>query len=147
MRMNKRGEDEFGGSLLMEYVVYFILLGLFLTGAVFFVYRQLNGAGMWSDIYAKELAIVLNGAEEGDRYVINVHKATRIALSNEIPFEQIFSFDAVNGKACVSLSKGSKSCYPYFNNLVVEEKQIKLAQPENMLVIKIGKKSDLKGDV
>ena len=138
--MNRRAEQEFGGSNVMDYIVYFIFAGVFILGAVAYIYLQLNGAGVWSDVYAKELALIFDGAKAGDRYVLNVHKATSIALKNEIPFEEIFFFDAVDGKVCVKLSKGTRSCYAYYSNIVAEEKAIQLARPENMLVLKMGEK-------
>ena len=71
--MNKGGEI---GEQVTDSVIYLILVMLFVAGLIIFVSSQRNGAALWSDIYAKEIAKVINLAEPGDEIHLNIHKAT-----------------------------------------------------------------------
>ena len=132
--MNRRASD----NVLMNNAIYIILTVTAFTLTFFIVRSHYNGASTWEEFYSKELTKVINLAEQGDAIILDVHKATEIAIDNEVPFREIFEFDNVNKEVCVKLSKGRKTCYSYFNNVDVVNYEVKIAQPEkNVLAFEI----------
>ena len=117
----------------MDNIIYLILLIIFFFGMMTFVYSKMNGAAVWEDYYAKEIAKVIDRAEPG-AYVLDVHKATEVAKNNNLAdFNEIFSFDNLNNEICVKLSRGRASCYNYFGDVSVvrtsADRWIYLAEP------------------
>ena len=135
--MNKKAKT----NLLMNNLSYLILLIIFFLGMLAFVYLQSNGAAVWEDYYAKEIVKVVDLSTPGDTIVLDVHKGTGIAKSNQIGYEEIFQFDNLNHEVCVKLSKGRASCFSYVNNVTVTfddtGKWISFAEPVNRLHFKI----------
>ena len=132
--MNKGGEI---GEQVTDSVIYLILVMLFVAGLIIFVSSQRNGAALWSDIYAKEIAKVINLAEPGDEIHLNIHKATSIALRNDVNSGEVFEFNNEKSEICIRLNLGRKSCYGYFNNVNVIEPEVELGVPINILSFKI----------
>jgi hypothetical protein len=139
--MNKKGTI---GDIVMDNVIYLILLIIFFVGMMAFVNSKMNGAVVWEDYYAKELAKVIDLSKPGDVIVLDVQKATEIAQKNKVAnFEDIFSFDNINNEVCVRLSLGKASCYYYFNEVSVtydeSGKWMHYAEPVNRLHFKVMK--------
>ncbi|MEK6854957.1 MAG: hypothetical protein AABX73_01930 [Nanoarchaeota archaeon] len=136
--MNKKADIQ---EILTANIVYVILLLIFFLLMLFFLRDQMNGSSVWADFYAKEITKTINYAQPGDTITINIHKATKIAKSNELKsFSEIFAFDNSNSQICVKLSKERETCNYYFNNIDVINPEIKLGVPENILVFKISEK-------
>jgi hypothetical protein len=140
--MNKKAKT----NLLMNNLTFLIILVVFFVGMMAFVYTKSNGAYVWEDYYAKEIAKIIDLAKPTENVVIDVQKATQVASSNKVPFEGIFSFNNEKGLVCVKLSKGSPGCFSYVNNVTVTYetpgKWIYLAEPTNRLHFKILKKGE-----
>ncbi|MEK6800491.1 MAG: hypothetical protein AABY10_01455 [Nanoarchaeota archaeon] len=127
-------------NLLYGYVIYLILLLMFTGMMFYFIRSEMNGASVWSDYYAKEIARQINLAEPNQKITINIQKATEIAKNNRITdFNSTFYFINDENKICVKISDG-KTCYFYFNNVNIEDKEVELGVPENILVFKVVKK-------
>ncbi|MBI2451660.1 hypothetical protein HYV50_01115 [Candidatus Pacearchaeota archaeon] len=132
---NKKAQST--SELLMDNAIYLILLVLFLSTMLFFIWDQMNGASLWAEYYSKEISKVINLAKAGDVITLDVQKATAIAKSNDIKsFSEIFVFDNINNELCVKLSIGRKTCYSYFNNVDIIEPEINYGPP-NTLTFKI----------
>ncbi len=115
--MNKKATI---GDVVMDNLIYLILLVVFIAGMMTFVYSKSNGAAIWEDYYAKEIAKVVDLASPGDVVMLDVQKATEIAKANKVDnFEDIFQFDNIKGQLCVKLSTGNLGCFSYFNNICV----------------------------
>lgn len=137
--MNRKAQSK----ILWNNISKLIILILFVAGIYIFISGQLNGAFVWSDEYSKEISKVINLASPGDKIELDVHKATSVALNNEVPLNEIFSFDNTNNEICVKLSRGRQTCYSYFNNVDIINPQIKLAQPnKNILTFQIAEKPE-----
>jgi len=145
--MDKKGG--IGDKVLKVNFVYIVLLVFFVFLFAIFLWQQMNGAGVWEDYYSKEITKVVNLAEPGDEITLDVHKATEIAIKNDVAsFSEIFEFDNANNRICVKLSQARRSCYSYFNDVDIVGAEIELAQGENLdtnlLKFKVVKK--LKGE-
>lgn len=128
MRMNKKA----AGNILPDTVVNLIILLLFFLPLFFFVLQQQEGAGIWSDYYAKEIVKVIDFSEPGDEAWIDVHKATGIAKKNEVKsFSEIFRIDNAKNEVCVKLSAGRITCYNYFSDVDVVDLDLILGETKN----------------
>ena len=133
--------EEDAGSLIENNVIYLVLLAIFFIPILFFVKGQMNGAGVFSDYYAKEIVRQINLAEPGDKISFNVQEATNIAVKNSVSdLNETFSFDEVNNEACVKLSPNTKTCYSYFSDIRIRNNELRLGVPENVLVFEVEKK-------
>jgi len=121
--MNKKASET-----LMDNAVYLILLILFFSVMLFFIWDQANGASVWTNYYAKEITKVINAGSPEDEITLDIHKATEVARRNDIiSFREIFTFDNIEKEICVKLTPGRNSCYSYFNNVDIVEDKINLA--------------------
>ncbi|MEM4271863.1 MAG: hypothetical protein QXD13_02140 [Candidatus Pacearchaeota archaeon] len=141
MRLKKIGKKGKFGDTLMNNLTYMIVLIVFFAGMMLFIQTKMNGAGVWEDFYAKEIAKVINAAKPGDYVTLDVRSATKIAAKNKIGFEEIFSFDNDKSDVCVKLSAGGRSCYSYFNQVNIESEGVKLLEPVNVLKFRVEAKT------
>jgi len=128
-------------NILWDNVIYLLILVLFIAMISTYIWLQMNGTGVWSQYYSKEIVKVINLASPGDEISLDVHKATEVADENRVPFEEIFTFDTTQNELCVKLSLGRKTCYSYLNEVNVTEDKIQLASPVNILTFKIQEKN------
>lgn len=131
------------GDIVMDNVIYLILLVIFFVAMLTFVNSKMNGAVIWEDYYAKEIAQIIDMSKPGDIITLDVQSATEIAYKNKIAdFEEIFLFDNFNNEVCVKLSRGKASCFSYFSNVDVkmargESNWIFFMEPVNRLHFEI----------
>ncbi len=130
MTLNKKAKF---GDVLMNNIAYLLVLIIFFVGMMVFLQTKMNGAAVWEDFYAKEIAKMINAAKPGDIIIMDVRPATKIAAENKIGFEKIFNFDDSKNEACVKLSAGRGSCFSYFNNVNIRNEGVKLLEPVNVL--------------
>ena len=135
--MNKKGRF---GDIIMNNITYLIVLVIFFTGMLMFVQAKMNGASVWEDFYAKEIAKIIDSAKPGDNVVLDVQSAIEIAVKNKIGFGEIFSFDNGRNEICVKLSRGARSCFNYFNEVAIQSEGVKLLEPINVLKFSVNKK-------
>ncbi len=138
IKMNKRAEENYDDSLLMSNVVYILLLFIFTAGIIYFVFDQKQGAGVWGEFYAQEIAKLIDLSEPGEEVIIDVQLATEIAKRNKVASSsEIFSIDNLDNEVCVKLSPTRKNCVSYFQDVDVVNLELELGQPENLLSFKI----------
>ncbi len=130
------------GDIIWDNAIYLIVLVLFFMGMFVFLQQQTNGAGVWEDFYAKEIAKTVNLAKPGDEIKLDVQKATIVAKKSKVDsFNHLFEFDNVNSKVCISLNRGGrKTCYSYYNNVDIIDYKIDLGASEsggNLLEFKV----------
>lgn len=140
--MNKKADIM---GIVGDNVIYIILLILFFIGMLFFVYSKSNGANIYEDYYAKEIAKMIDMAKPGDDFAIDIKQVSLVAQKNKMGnYEEIFSFNNIKNEVCVKLTSAKGRCFSYFNNVSVDYdetgKFVHYAEPENRLhfVIKQG---------
>lgn len=139
-KMNRRGEETFS-EMLLDNVIYIILVVAFFVGCIYFIDSRASGGVVWEDFYAKELAGVIDYARVGDKYSIDVQKATEVSFSNgQKDFEQMFVFDNLKNEVCVKLSNGGRTCFSYFSDVDVTNIDVVKGKPVNILVFEIKEK-------
>ncbi len=135
-KVNRRGEG--GEDFFLDNVVFLILLAIFFSAMLYFIFQQQEGAGVWEDYYVKEITKEIDFSEQGDKICMDVHKATEIAKKNNVAsFSEIFRIDNVANEVCVKLSRGRKTCLNYFNEIDVVNIDLRLGVPGNVLCFDI----------
>ncbi len=127
----------------MHWIIYTLIVVAVFIMMFGFLTHQMNGAALWEEYYAREIVRVINALQPGDRVQLDVHKGTEIAQKNEIEKRSdIFQFDSLNNEVCVKLSVGRKSCYSYFNDVVIANVDIVLDDrgERNVLVFEVRSK-------
>jgi len=137
--MNKKAQI---AETLMSNVIYLILLAIFVVGMFAFIWQQSNNAAVWEEYYTKEITKIIDLAKPGDKVTLDVQKATEIALKNNVASlkSDVFNFNNANNEVCIKLSQGRASCYKYFNDVDVIDRDVQLGIPENVLNFKVVKK-------
>lgn len=116
--INKRGNTS---DFLRENFIYLFLVVILVVGLLVIGNHYRNGAFVWEDFYAKEIAKTIDYAQAGDEVSFDVTKAIDIAKRNNVNFDEIFSFE---DEVCVRLSNAGRSCFEYFENFKVINKGI-----------------------
>ncbi|PIY80991.1 hypothetical protein COY79_05065, partial [Candidatus Pacearchaeota archaeon CG_4_10_14_0_8_um_filter_35_169] len=89
---------------------------------LFFVLRYQNGAAIWEEFYAVEIAKMIDNAEPGEEFYLDVSEGTSIALKSGMLRENlgnIIKIDNVRNKVIVKLRPNSGTVYRYFSDLDV----------------------------
>jgi len=113
--MNKRADTDF----IMNYVIYVVLFLLFFLGMFYFVNSHSNGSAFYEDFYAKEIAGVINNAEPGMEFKIDVTPVAAIAFKKGKPVEDIVLIDNVNNRVVVSSRLNTGTSFSFFKDVDV----------------------------
>ncbi|MBS3092239.1 hypothetical protein J4466_02360 [Candidatus Pacearchaeota archaeon] len=110
---NKKGSDS-----LYE-IIMFIVLNLLFFGAMFaFVARSGTNAGLYEQVYSKQIALLIDSAKPGMVISINLNEMKSFIEENKLSLDQIINLQ--NGKVIVKLTQGSKGyIFDYFSNYEV----------------------------
>ena len=117
--MNRKGT--FSNQLTWN-IAYLILFILFFSGMLFFVLRYQNGAAIWEEFYAVEIAKIIDTAEPGQEVYLDVSEGTNIALKSGMLREdlnEIIKIDNINNKVIVKLRPNFGTVYRYFSDVDV----------------------------
>lgn len=110
--MKKRGE------ILIENVVFIILNLAFLVILVLFLIKQGAGTTLLQESYAKQIALLIDGAPPNSILKLNMEKGKKISDKNEIPFDQIVNIQG--NIVSVKLSSDSSSSYSFFKDVRID---------------------------
>src|SRR3989344_1893290 len=132
IEMNKKA----GGELLKYTTIYLILVVIAFAGIFYYIQDQKDNASVWSEVYAKQIALLIDTAHDGDEITLDIQRISGIAQKHEVDFEDIVNFDRAN-EVCVRLSSGRKSCYSYFNDVVIRDVRTELGVLGNVLHFKV----------
>lgn len=112
-------------NLLDWNFAYLIIFLLFFVSLFFFVNSNKDNAAYWEDYYAKEIALVIDRANPGENYEIDVTKAINIASRNKNA-DRIFDFDNVKKEVIVNLGEGYGTRYRFLNDVTVSDWNVEL---------------------
>lgn len=117
--MNRKGDG--GDNIAWDYVAFLIIGVVFFGGMYYWVSAHVGSVALWEDLYAKEIARVLNEAQPGDELFLDVTPATKIAFDNGMRSDEIFRFDNDRHTVSVHLKPHSGTTFSYFNAVRVRE--------------------------
>lgn len=130
MIKNKKGETG-----VLETTIFIILNVVFMALLLIFVYNSKNGAIVYEDIYAKQIALIIDNAEPGMVIGINAKNLLEKAEKNGISKEKTVSVKG--NEVVVSLSENGGSSFSFFSDYDVEARFV-----ENFLEIKVKGKNE-----
>ena len=104
-------------SIVMDNVIHIIIFCLFFAIMFWGIGSYSNGSAMLEDIYAKEIARVINTAEPGMSFKIDISKIAAVAYKNGKNFADIVDIDNVNNEVVVSSRLTTGTAYKFFNDV------------------------------
>lgn len=113
--MDKKGDT----GLATDTIIYLVLAGLVFLVMIWFVNSYTHGSAFYEDFYAKEIAGVINNAEPGMEFKIDITPLSSIAVKNGKPVKDIVYVDNVNNRVIVSSRVGTGTSFSFFNDVDV----------------------------
>ena len=111
--MNKKGVD----NLIMN-IVFILLVLVFGAIMIFSVTRAGSQSTLYEQIYAKQIALIINKAQPGMEIEVDIFNAYSLAKKNRFS-GNIVSIDNNENKVNVKLVDGKGYNYYYFNDVDV----------------------------
>jgi len=110
---NKRGESE---NLLLPNILFITLNIMFAVILLAFVFRTSSGAVIYEQMYAKQIALLVQESEPLMKIELDMEKGMKIAEKNGVAFEDVVSIN--DNRVVVKLSEKGYE-YAFFNNVDV----------------------------
>ena len=104
-------------NILVENVVFIILNLAFFMILFLFLLKQGSGAVIVEEIYAKQIALLLDSAKPGMEIKLNVQELSELITKNNVALENMITID--KNQVIVRLTKESSYSYSFFNNVKV----------------------------
>ena len=145
--IKKRGSAE---DVMWPEVVWIILFLIYAVVFVIFIKDSIYGAAAYEDIYAKKIALIIDGARPGTDVKVEVTDAFKVAektkKSRERAMSESFSIDKINNNVKVSLgSRTGGTLYYYFSDYNVSLSSLNLGKDGRVTVqITVREKNDAK---
>ena len=77
---NKRGEE----GIIYPVIIFVILNLIFISSLLIFVDKSSRGTAIYEQAYAKQIVLLINGAQAETEIILDFEKAIEIAEKNEI---------------------------------------------------------------
>jgi len=117
LRLNRKGA---ASDVLKLQVVFLILFVVFFGLMIYYVGAYQDGVILWEDFYAKEVSRLINNAEPGTEFSLDITNIAAIGAKNgRDTISDIFAFDNKNKLVIVSLEAGKGSRFPFYNDVDV----------------------------
>lgn len=120
--IGKRGSGE---EISWPEIVFLVLLLAFIAVFFIFVKNNLNGSLIEEEIYAKKIALLLDGAQPNATILLDVSELNRLAVKSgekEDSFRKIIELDKKNNSVKISLRLGDKGySHKYFTSYNVSD--------------------------
>ncbi len=136
-KINKRGQN-----LALPVVIFIILNIIFFSVMFLFVQRVSSSALIYEEIYAKKIGLLLNRAEPGMQFQIDVTDLIEIALKNEVDPKEInklIKIDSEKGIVIVKAKPEGGFNYPYFSIIEIDDTSDEATTRLNQIMDKNGK--------
>ena len=112
--MNKKGM-----WALQENAIFLILNAIFFTILLSFAIMNLNGEAVHEQAYAKQIALMLDNAQEGMTFSVDISELQTYAKKNNFQ-GNIIDIDESKGMIKVKVSDGRAYNYFYFTNYKIQ---------------------------
>lgn len=107
-KLNKKG------NVLTENLIFIILNVIFLMILFLFIFKQGEGAIILEESYAKQIALLIDGAKPGMIITLNMEKGMNLAEKNKISQDIV----SISGNVVtVKLSEKGGYSYSFFNDI------------------------------
>lgn len=136
--MNKKGVTD---NLLFWYIAYTTFVIIPFVIILVWVVGFQDGAATWEDFYAKEIARIINTAEEGEIVYLDVTSGSATGFRRHVPKQQMFRLDQEKKFVIVQFSQRSATQFYYLKNITIESIELYTpsgSEESNQLFIKFG---------
>ncbi len=82
------------GDILTGNVIFIILNVIYLSILVLFLYNQGSGVILLEEVSAKQIALLIDSAQPGEFFYLNMEKAYDVAKKEGVDFSKIISKDS-----------------------------------------------------
>ncbi|MGV8131692.1 MAG: hypothetical protein ACP5N7_06355 [Candidatus Pacearchaeota archaeon] len=130
-------------NIVMDNIIHIIIFTMFFAIIFWGVSSYSDGSALLEDIYAKEIARVINTAEPGMSFKIDISKIASVAYGNGKKFEDIVTIDNVQNEVRVSSRLNTGTSYKFFNDVDIinfEVKPVSGKDQETMLFFEVVEK-------
>lgn len=108
---NKRGLD-----VGMETVIFIVLNLFFFLSLLYFVSNSANGAFIYEQAYAKEIALLIDNAKPDSTIYVSLDNIIPVAAKNSVKPSEIIRIDSANKRVIVSLTGKRGYSMQYFSD-------------------------------
>lgn len=119
-------------NIVMDNIIHIIIFTMFFAIIFWGVSSYSDGSALLEDIYAKEIARVINTAEPGMSFKIDISKIASVAYGNGKKFEDIVTIDNVQNEVRVSSRLNTGTSYKFFNDVDVVNFRIEAVSGESL---------------
>ncbi len=120
--MNRRGDT----TILMDTITHLVIFILFFAIMFWFVLSYSNGSAFMEDFYAKEIVMMINNAEPGQKLAIDVTKLAGVAVKNGKPVRDMIQVDNVNNRIIASTRLNSGTSFAFINDVDIIYRPVEL---------------------
>lgn len=106
-------------DVVQENFVFLIFLVGFFVLISYYAYGYQDGAVFYEDFYAKEIANLINRAEPGTEFKLDISSLGKIADKHGKDINGVVLVDNVDNKVTVSLNEGKGTSFEFFNDVDV----------------------------
>jgi hypothetical protein len=119
--LGKKGDSE---EIAWPTIISVVLLLAFMVVFFLFARNTLSGALIQEEIYAKKIALLIDGAQPNTTFVLDVTELNKIAIRSgekESSYGDLIKIDPLNHSVMVSLRLGATAGYVqnYFSDYLV----------------------------
>jgi len=110
--MNKRGEEN---NILLEYVIFFILLIIFVSAILIFGNRASKQTDNIEALYAKQIALIIDNSKSGLKVNLDISPLFEDAIENNFDGD-IITINNEENYVLVKVNKGAGNKYYFFSD-------------------------------
>jgi len=107
------------GDTTVDVIIHISIFILFFSLMFVFVNSYSNGSDFLENFYSKEISKMINNAEPGMEFKIDISKLAVVALKNGKPLKDIVAIDNVKNQVIVSSRLNSGTSFSFFNDVDV----------------------------
>jgi len=123
-RLSRRSIKKRGG-LAFPIIIFLVLNIAFFTIMMLFVQRVSSNALIYEEAYAKKIGLLLNRAESGMEFRINVTDLALVAKKNGLTDQEVkkllINIDTEKGTVTIKAKKEGSFVFPYFSEIELEQ--------------------------
>lgn len=127
---NKRGNE-----FLPEQIIFIVLNIAFFVILMIFIFKSSNGAIIYEQTYAKQIALLIDRAKPGTTLLLDIRDGMQVKDASK-PVEQVIKIDNEKKEVIVSLGSSSGYKFKYFSDYGIE-----YSIKKNYLILSINEKS------
>lgn len=118
--MIKRG-DKRGMGLLLSTIIFIVLNLVFFASLFLFIGVKSTGVSLHEQVYAKQIALLIDGAKPGTSIEVDIYKLYEIAKKNEYqPAKSLVEINSQEKEVKVKLTERGKGySFKHFNDALV----------------------------